>query len=487
MDAENHRSTWQWTPPYIRQPPGAAEPESLEQALAKSRKPPQPHTPFSLRLPDDEYLLLQEPIGYGNFFEYGLDGGLATSPIGMVLHRKKWLRDICASIKHYASFSRPASYEDTTKSSKISSFEQLLKSMLATAKKDGNNKSIAHAQCLVVCYANAKSVRRIMDADTLHRVLEDEFTNDYTLDNLLNDTAFYNQRAPIPPISANQICELNTWDCSDTILGALKLERKKVDAVIDAAWRCFQNSSKIEGISPETIELKRKIWFSCFGPDLMFPLELGSDFVRRRNVLIQGPTGSGKELVAKAIQAGTIAADFVNIPSNVTISGPELEPGVIRGELFGVRAGFVSGVEGEHTGKIAMADGGTLYMDEVADLPQDAQAALLRVIQEETVMPIGGSSEPIPARVRYITATNADFTLLIKEKMFRGDLLARLNNITIRLLPLHERLEDILPIADAYFQNALKTVSKQTDSYRMVRSRYEKWRTEMSERFKNVD
>ena len=163
-------------------------------------------------------------------------------------------------------------------------------------------------------------------------------------------------------------------------------------------------------------------------------------------VLIQGETGTGKELISRLIHYGEEAttAPFVDI------NCAALVPSVFESELFGYEAGsFTGGIPGGQRGKFDLADGGTLFLDEISELTPALQAKLLRVIQEKEFYRVGGLKK-IHTDVRLICATNQDVAQMVEEGGFRADLYYRLNVATISIPPLRERPEDILPLAQIF-------------------------------------
>ncbi|GIX42907.1 MAG: hypothetical protein KatS3mg129_2640 [Leptospiraceae bacterium] len=155
-------------------------------------------------------------------------------------------------------------------------------------------------------------------------------------------------------------------------------------------------------------------------------------------VLIQGETGTGKELLAEIIHQNSERADRPFIKINCAAIPSEL----LESELFGYEKGAFTGATTSKPGKFELAHKGTLLLDEIGDMPFPLQAKLLRVLQEGSIERIGGIKS-IPIDVRIISATNQDLTKLIEEKKFREDLFYRLNGFLIRLPPLRERKEDI--------------------------------------------
>jgi two-component system nitrogen regulation response regulator GlnG len=155
-------------------------------------------------------------------------------------------------------------------------------------------------------------------------------------------------------------------------------------------------------------------------------------------VLLRGESGTGKELVARAIHhySRRSGRPFVAV-SCAAIPGPLLES-----EMFGHERGAFTDARERRLGKFELAHGGTLYLDEIGDMPVDLQTKLLRALQERTIERVGGH-EPIAVDVRVLAATNRDLEALMKEGRFREDLYYRLNVVTIHLPPLRERRRDI--------------------------------------------
>ena len=181
-------------------------------------------------------------------------------------------------------------------------------------------------------------------------------------------------------------------------------------------------------------------------------------------VLIQGETGTGKELIARAIHNRSKRANRAFIRVNCAA----IPPSLIASELFGHEKGSFTGALQRRLGRFESADGGTLFLDEVGELPPETQVALLRVLQEREFERVGGN-QPIPVDVRVLTATNKDLSAAVAEGSFRKDLFYRLNVFPIQVPALRDRVDDIPLLVeylvDRYAKKAgkrIRSISKDT-------------------------
>jgi formate hydrogenlyase transcriptional activator len=170
-------------------------------------------------------------------------------------------------------------------------------------------------------------------------------------------------------------------------------------------------------------------------------------------VLISGETGTGKEVLANAIHEWSPRAGRPMISINCAA----LPPNLIESELFGHVKGAFSGATKNRMGRFQTANGGTLLLDEIGEMPLDLQAKLLRALQDGCFEPVG-SDRTIRVDVRVLTATNADLLLAVAERRFREDLYYRLAVFPLHLPPLRARQEDIVPLAE----NFLNSLSRRT-------------------------
>lgn len=162
-------------------------------------------------------------------------------------------------------------------------------------------------------------------------------------------------------------------------------------------------------------------------------------------VLITGETGTGKELVARAIHSRSRRATGPFVPLNCGA----IPPSLVEAELFGHERGAFTDAHSRRRGRFELADGGVLFLDEIGDLAPESQAKMLRVLQDKEILPLGASTAK-PVDVRVVAATNQNLETAVKEGRFREDLFWRLDVVHIHLPSLRQRRSDILPLADHF-------------------------------------
>ena len=208
--------------------------------------------------------------------------------------------------------------------------------------------------------------------------------------------------------------------------------------------RSEHNFGEIVGSSPALLDVLRQV-----------------DQIARidSTVLILGETGTGKELIARAIHDRSPRKNRALVKVNCGA----ISAGLVESELFGHVKGAFTGAIANRDGRFKLADGGTIFLDEVSELPMDTQVKLLRVLQEQEFEPIG-SSKTIKVNVRIVAATNRDLEELVREGKFRADLFYRLNVVPLRMPALRERASDIHLLTMFFVQKCAKKLGKQITS-----------------------
>ena len=233
---------------------------------------------------------------------------------------------------------------------------------------------------------------------------------------------------------------------------------------LERYWLRQENQRMVQQLQQYAGYLNQE-WHSAFNfgqlvgeaPALQAALQRAEQVARTSaTVLLRGESGTGKELVAHAIH--------INSPREsrpfVRVNCAALATGVLESELFGHERGAFTGAVARHPGRFELADGGTIFLDEIGDLPMEIQVKLLRVLQERSFERVG-SNETQKVNVRVISATHRNLEQLVSEGKFREDLYYRLNVFSITLPPLRERLSDV-PMLCQHFLHKWRSHSEQS-------------------------
>ena len=245
---------------------------------------------------------------------------------------------------------------------------------------------------------------------------------------------------------ANQQLEQRVVERTRDLEHALE-DVKRLQSRLQAENRYLQqeiaetvNHREIVGSSPALTAVLRKV-----------------EQVARGNttVLIHGETGTGKELIARAIHEASPRRDRALVKLNCSA----ISAGLVESELFGHVKGAFTGATDRRVGRFELADRGTLFLDEVSELPPDTQTKLLRVLQEQEFEPVG-SSRTQRVDVRVIAATNRDLAADVAQGRFRADLYYRLNVFPLALPPLRDRRDDVLPLARHFLERVSRKLGR---------------------------
>ncbi|HXX81045.1 MAG TPA: sigma 54-interacting transcriptional regulator [Thermodesulfovibrionales bacterium] len=222
----------------------------------------------------------------------------------------------------------------------------------------------------------------------------------------------------------------------------------------------YKKEMELQGLKQE---LRQEYWFmGLLGKSV--PMQRLYEHIRNAAmseapVLIYGESGAGKNLVARALHKLSRRKDGPFMQMNCAALNEQL----LESELFGHKKGAFTGAVSDRTGRFEAAHGGSVFLDEIGDMPMSMQVKLLRVLEEKVVERVG-DHRPIPVNIRLISATNKDLTNLIQSGKFREDLLYRINSVTIKVPSLRERSEDIPLIAFHYLKKISSVNNKEITS-----------------------
>jgi len=298
-----------------------------------------------------------------------------------------------------------------------------------------------------VCDSAARAVE-LLRAENFDLILSDVVMPGRTGLELLEDLKKAGVKTPIVLISGQANIEMAV---KATKLGALDFLEKPLST--DKLLVTVENALRLSRLENENKELRRRLGkheLVGSGPEMKKLIaQIDRVAASETRVCILGETGTGKELVARAIHEKSPRKEHAFVTLNCAAVPAEL----IESELFGHEKGAFTGAAGRHAGKFEQADGGTLFLDEIGDMPLAMQAKLLRVLEEGEVERVGGD-KPIGVNVRVVVATHRNLENLVKQNAFRSDLFHRIYVFLLLIPSLRERLED-LPDLVAHFARQL--------------------------------
>lgn len=321
--------------------------------------------------------------------------------------------------------------------------KNITKSISNILKREGYETILAYK------YEEAKE---FLDTEVIDLILLDILLPDGDGLNLLKELSEKKQDYTVIMMSGHGTIETAV---EATKLGAYDFLEKPIS--LDKLLITVENGLKLKSLESENVKLREEVKksrdeFICVSPvmkALFQKIETVAPSMGK--VMITGENGTGKEMVARAVHEMSKRADRPFIKVNCAAIPKEL----IESELFGHEKGAFTGAIHMKRGKFELANGGTIFLDEIADMSLDTQSKVLRVLQEQEFERVGGTVT-IRVDVRIITATNSDLPSMVESGDFREDLYYRLNVIPFYVPPLRERPEDIPPLVEYYFNRFAK-------------------------------
>ncbi|RDW17332.1 sigma-54-dependent Fis family transcriptional regulator [Oceanobacillus arenosus] len=358
----------------------------------------------------------------------------------------------------------------------MSKSQYYLEAILAT---EDDAITVINAKMEVIFWNDAAvKTYNIAQSEILHKPIETFFHNDdlmvlkvlQTKENVKN---MYHQPRKDTHVVINASPIFND---KNELIGAVSIERD-ITKMVKLNDNLVHTSTELNELRQKLMTNNEDTPFSTLkgsSPALKQTIQIANKTAKTQaTTLILGESGTGKEICARAIHEASLKSDGPFIPINCGA----IPSALFESELFGYEGGSFTGADKNgKAGKIEMADGGTIFLDEVGELPLDMQVKLLHVLQENVVYRIGDSIGK-KIDVRFLAATNQDLEQLMKEKKFRNDLFYRLNVVQITMPPLRNRLSDIQELASFFLnQFAVKyQVARpelNTDAYQLLLDYY---------------
>ncbi len=257
------------------------------------------------------------------------------------------------------------------------------------------------------------------------------------------------------------------WEPDDLRL-AVQDALEKMELVRENARLAIELQTANERLQTENIILRQEVEKQAVSNTVIYgspEMESILKLLRRvtgteTTVLIQGETGTGKELIARFIHQESNRRDQIFIPVNCGAIPRDL----VESEFFGHARGAFTGATQAKKGFFEMANGGTIFLDEIGEAPPELQVKLLRVIQESEIMPVG-YHQPKKVDVRILASTNRDLKAEVLANRFRQDLFFRINVFSVTIPPLRERKKDILPLADFFLQQLSRKLNRKAGHF----------------------
>lgn len=304
---------------------------------------------------------------------------------------------------------------------------------------------------VTTCGNGRQALLRIADGEAVDMVITDLRMPDCDGMKVLRELRDTNPSVPVILITAYGTIEsaVEAMKIGATDFITKPFEKEELCSIVEKSLERDYGTERLgEGIISESAAMKEVLRTAAQVADAPTP------------ILITGESGTGKGMLAEAIHKLAKEPGRPFVP----ISCPAIPDTLLESELFGYRKGAFTGADTDFRGRVQTSDGGTLFMDEIAEVPLGLQAKLLRLLEEKQFQPLG-STHTVSVSNRVICATNRDLPRLVKEGNFREDLFYRINTIRIEVPPLRDRREDILPMAEYFLSRSAGELDKAVNAF----------------------